>query len=191
MVFTRNDARSVVRQPLFWSRYARDYLRSGRAALGVGHAMSDVLSVSHFARRLHCTLRRVCCVRRSGHVIGWARWLRPGVQTACPSGGSLPTPGWPGLWPSPASCAPGVDRIANMFPSPRRWQGARGDSEGKIKGPARGWPQTVVCTCGEAARGSADRVPWRDAWLHGHRRRRVLSALVCACLVGSVADGAA
>jgi len=141
------------------------------------------------ARPVRPAMRGDCTARCCAGAARTARRLRCPVQTACPRPGSPVTQGWPGLWPSHAPGAPGIGRAASWSPSPGRRGWTDGNGEGKIKGPARGWPQTLVCTGGVAARRPVARVLSGGAWAHGYGLRRVPSALGYASLAGSVANG--
>lgn len=147
--------------------------------------MNGRRSALRLARRLHRALQRECMPRRSGA----ACWLRASVQTACPRPGSPVTPGWPGLRPSHAPGAPGIGRAASWSPSPGRRGWADGNGEGKIKGPARAWPQSLVCTCWGTARRPVARVPSGGAQARWYGLRRVPFALFCARLARSATDG--
>jgi hypothetical protein len=155
--------------------------------------MNAVCSAHRLARRLHRAVQPGCMRRRIGDAIGLACGaagrLRASVQTACPRPGSLGTPGWPGLRPSPAPGAPGTGRAANWSPQPWRRGWADDNGEGKIKGPARSWPQSLVCTWWGTARQPVAHVPWGGAAAHGCRLRRVPFAPSYTCLGGSEPDG--
>lgn len=137
----------------------------------------------------HRAVRRECVAQCPAVAAAAARNMRPPVQTACPRPGSPVTPRPPGLRPSRGHDAPGIGRVGGWSPSPGRRREARCKGEGKIKGPARGWPQSLVCTCGGTARHPRVRVPSGGAKAHGYDLRGVPLALGCAGVGKEVVNG--
>jgi len=130
-----------------------------------------------------------CMARCSASAALFARRLRRSVQTACPRPGSPGAPRPPGLRPSRRRSAPGIGRAASWSPPPWRRGWADDNGEGKIKGPARAGPQSLVCTWWRTARWPVARVLSGGALVRGYGLRGVPSALGCACLTASVVDG--